>query len=165
MISLRLPYPISANRYWASRVMQVKGTQTWRAMTYVTPEAKAYKERVGWIARAQGIREPMLGRVELAYRLYPHRPLDWQRRMRRDPLTWDDTVGCIDLGNCEKVLSDALQGVVIENDRNFWKITGERMEPDEHGARLIVWVRHRAPRELPQVDLPVPSVQADEVAQ
>ena len=153
-IRLMLPYPVSANRYWATRVMRTKATGAARAMTYVTPEARAFKERVRWLAVAQGIREPITGRVELAYHLHPHRPLDWQRRMRRDPLAWDDTVECLDLGNCEKVLSDALQGTVIENDRWIWRLTGERMEPDEHGARLVVWVRPMPPREPPQASLP-----------
>ena len=154
MIRLCLPYPVSANRYWATSVMRVKATGTWRAQTYVTPEAKAFKERVRWHALAQGVREPITGRVELAYRLYPRRPQEWQRRMRRDPLAWDDSVECIDLGNCEKVLSDALQGTVIENDRWIWRLTGERMEPDEYGARLLVWVRPMPPRETPQASLP-----------
>ena len=155
MIRLCLPYPISAYRYWATSVMRVKATGTWRAMTYVTPEAKAFKERVRWIARAQGIHEPIKGRVELAYRLHPQLPQDWQRRMRLAPFAWDETVKCLDLGNCEKVLSDALEGVVIENDRWIWRLTGERMEPDEHGARLVVWVRPMPPREPPQAALPV----------
>ena len=38
-ISLTLPYPISANRYWASRVIRSKKTGKWLSMTYVTPEA------------------------------------------------------------------------------------------------------------------------------
>lgn len=157
MIRLDLPYPISANRYWASRVIRVKGTMSWRAMTYVTPEAEAYRQQVKWLAHAAGVRAPITGRVELAYRLYPHRPDDWQKRMRLDPINWDDTVQCIDLGNAEKVMSDALQGVVIENDRRTWRLGGERMEPDAKGARLVVWVRNIPRQEHPQGALRYPS--------
>lgn len=153
MIKLTLPYPISANRYWASRVIQVKGTKTWRAMTYVTPEAVAFKQQVRAIARVAGVREPIQGRVELAFRLYPHQPLDWVRRSRRDPLNWDDDIRCMDLGNCEKVMSDALQGTVIDNDCWIWRQTGERMEPDADGERLVIWVRSLPPRVHPQIDL------------
>jgi crossover junction endodeoxyribonuclease RusA len=89
---------------------------------------------------AAGIRKPLAGRMEIAYRLYPGRPLDWRARMRKDPL-WADGVRCIDLGNANKVLEDALNGTVIEDDRWTWRLTGEKMEPDADGARLVVWVR------------------------
>lgn len=71
-------------------------------------------------------------------RLFPNRPQDWARRARRDPAGWDDTVQCIDLGNCEKVLSDALNGVVWADDKQLRRIVLERMEPDARGARLEV---------------------------
>ena len=96
MITLELPYPISANRYWASRVVTPKGGRP-MALTYVTPEAKSFKERVGWLAKAAGIRTPLQGRVAIAYYLHPHRPLDWERRLRKDPLSWEDTVQCLSL--------------------------------------------------------------------
>ena len=143
MIELVLPYPISANRYWATRVIKAKATGKWMAMTYVTPEAKTYKDQVAKVARAAGIGAPLVGRFEMAVRLYPHRPLDWQKRMRQLGDAWDDSVQCIDLGNCEKVLSDALQGNVFDNDKAARRIVLERMEPDEHGARLVVRIAAR----------------------
>ena len=141
MITLALPYPISANRYWASRVIKAKATGQWMAMTYVTPEAKAYKKSIGWIARQAGVRQPLSGRIRLHAELFPHRPLDWQRRMRKLGELWDDSVQCIDLGNAEKVMSDALQGVVIADDCMFRRIVLDRMEPDALGARLVVRVK------------------------
>jgi len=36
------------------------------------------------------------------------------------------------------VLLDALKGVAFEDDRWVRRLTSERMEPDEHGARVIV---------------------------
>jgi crossover junction endodeoxyribonuclease RusA len=138
-ITLTLPYPISANRYWASRIIKAKATGKYMSLTYVTPEAKAYKEQVAWIARAAGIREPIDGRVEVSIRLYPHRPLDWQKRMRIHGAHWDDTVQCIDLGNCEKVLADALQGTVYTDDKWIWDEHKKRMEPDGE-ARVVVTI-------------------------
>jgi len=138
MITLVLPYPISANRYWAHRVVRNKGTGQPMALTYVTPEAKAYREQVGLLARVAGVRKPITGRVRLHAELYPHRPQDWQRRMRKLGEAWDDSVQCIDLGNAEKVMSDALQGIVIADDCMFRRILLERMEPDDKGARLVV---------------------------
>lgn len=150
-IALVLPYPISANRYWATRVITPKGGGRPMAMTYVTPEAKAYKEQVGWIARAAGVTTPMTCRVSLDIRLYPHRPQDWERRMRRDPVLWDDTVQCIDLGNAEKVLGDALQGIVYDDDKRIWQHTKKRMEPDGV-ARIEVTIARILPA-TPQMEI------------
>jgi crossover junction endodeoxyribonuclease RusA len=139
MIELTLPYPISANRYWASRVIKSKATGKWMAMTYVTPEAAEYRKAVARIATAAGIAKPFDWRVSVELDLYPHRPLDWARRARKSPATWDDDVQCIDLGNAEKVLSDALQGIVFADDRWIWDLHKRRMEPDGE-SRVIVRV-------------------------
>ena len=63
---------------------------------------------------------------------------------------WDDTVQCIDLGNAEKVLSDALQGIAFENDAQLWRHTHERAEPDEFGARVLVTITRYPARVTPQ---------------
>lgn len=110
------------------------------AMTYVSTEAKNYKAQVGWLAKAAGIRAPIMGRVAIGIQLYPKRPLDWEKRAEKNPLGWDDTVQCIDLDNANKVLLDALKGVVIEDDKWVRKINAERMEPDGE-ARVVVTVR------------------------
>lgn len=156
MIQLTLPYPCSANRYWASRVIKAKASGKWMAMTYITPEAKAYREQVALIAASAGIRAPLVGRVELLLQLYPHRPLDWKTRMRKLGAAWDDTVQCIDLGNAEKVLSDALQGVVIGDDKTFRRIVLERMEPDDGGGRVVATIRSIAVHQ-PQASLLEPA--------
>lgn len=138
MIRLTLPIPPSSNRYWATRVMGR------RAITYVTSEAKAYREDVAWRARLAGV-QPIDGRVALTIHLYPHRPQDWAKRQRKAPETWDDTVRAIDLGNCEKVLSDALNGVAWIDDSQHRRIVLERMPPDERGARVEVEIEAIAP--------------------
>lgn len=138
MILLTLPYPPSANRYW--RTSAFRG----HARTYLSAEAKAYREEAAWRARIAGVR-PIEGRVALTVRLFPHLPKDWQRRARKDPETWDDTVQCIDLGNCEKVLSDALNGVAWLDDKQHRRIVLERMPPDDGGARLEVEIEALAP--------------------
>jgi crossover junction endodeoxyribonuclease RusA len=140
---LTLPYPPSSNRYWATRIYQDKHTRQWLSMTYITDDARAYREQVAWIAKAAGIRTPIAGRYELRVRLYPDRPQDYLRRQRKEGETWDDSVRCIDLGNAEKVMSDALNGVAWQDDKLLRHYVAERMEPDEHGARLVVWVRPR----------------------
>lgn len=133
-IIMTLPYPISANRYWRTRVAGKL------AITYVSAEAKAYKEDVAWRVKMAGIKAPIAGRVAIGVQLYPNRPQDWEKRMRRDPLTWDDTVQCIDVDNANKVLLDSLKGVAIDDDKWVRRIIAERMEPDAAGARVVVTI-------------------------
>ncbi|MEN7529318.1 RusA family crossover junction endodeoxyribonuclease [Cupriavidus sp. DL-D2] len=146
-IVLTLPYPVSANRYW--RTYMPKGFKA--PVTTLSAEAKAYKSEVGWLAKAAGIRSPLVGRVAVAYTLYPNRPQDWQKRQRRDGASWDDSVQCIDLDNAQKVLMDALKGIVFEDDRWVRRITAERAEPDGEG-RLVVTITAIEP-ELVQAGL------------
>lgn len=152
MIELTLPYPISANRYWETRVVKAKASGRTMALTYVSKEAKEFKEHVGWLARAAGVRAPIAGRVAISYTLHPHRPLDYLRRMKRDPAGWEDTVQCIDLDNAQKVLLDALKGVVIDDDRWVRSIVAVRGEPVE-GGRLVVQVSEVVPVAQAQRDL------------
>jgi crossover junction endodeoxyribonuclease RusA len=133
--TLVLPYPISANRYWRSYVP--KGWT--RSVTAPSAEAKAYKNEVRWIAKGAGIRAAIVGKVQLSIWLYPHRPQDAEKRMRKLGGEWDDSVQCIDLDNANKVLIDALTGVVIQDDSFVRRIESERMEPDGK-ARVVVEV-------------------------
>lgn len=138
MIRLTLPTPVSANRYWASRVAKVNGKPM--PIVYVTTEAKDYRKTVASLAFAQGVTKPIAGRVAVTLQLYPHRPLDWQKRQRQHGAAWDNTVQCIDLTNAEKVLMDALNGLAFEDDKRVFRYAAERMEPDEHGARVVITI-------------------------
>lgn len=134
MIRLTLPYPISANRYW--RTALVCG----RPQTYPSKEAKEFKDAVLWLCKAAGVRAPIAGRVAISVQLYPNRPQDFKTRMRKHGAAWDDTVMCLDLDNANKVLLDALKGVAIEDDKWVRRLSSERMEPDEHGARVVLTI-------------------------
>ena len=135
MIVLTLPYPISANRYW-------RPVNLGKHISIVpTKEAKQYREQVGWIARGAGARQPLTGRISVDLKLYPHRPQDWKTRQRKLGAAWDDSVQCIDLTNAEKVLMDALNGVAFLDDKQVRRYTAERMEPDEHGARVVLTIQ------------------------
>lgn len=133
MITATLPWPVSANVYWRTRV--VKGV----AMTYVSAEAKAFKEQVGWLLRAAGCTHPIEGRVAVSLTLYPHRPLDWEKRMRKFGAAWDDSVRSIDLDNAIKVTLDALKGIAFEDDAWVRRIEAKRAEPDGE-ARVVVTI-------------------------
>lgn len=144
-ITLTLPYPISANRYWRP----VKLGQ--HISIVPTKEAKQFRSSVALICKAQGVRQPITGRVQVEVKLYPHRPLDWQKRMRQQGATWDDSVMCIDLDNANKVLLDSLKGVAIDDDKWVRRIVAERMEPDGE-SRVVVTITPLAV-EAPQLDL------------
>lgn len=144
-IMLTLPYPVSANVYWRTRVAGKL------AITYVSAEAKAYKAAVLALARAVGVIEPIAGRVQIEIWLYPHRPQDWQKRQRQHGANWDDTVRSIDLDNANKVLLDSLKDVVIEDDSWVRRIASQRMEPDAHGARVVV--------RITAIDVPKPQLE------
>lgn len=137
MIELTLPYPVSANRYWASRVIKAKASGQWMSMTYITGEAKSYKSEVGWLAKAAGIRCPLLGRINLEYTLHPKRPQDWERRQRKDPSGWEDTVQCMDLDNAQKVLLDSLKEIVFGDDKWVRRIVAQRGEPREQACVVV----------------------------
>lgn len=158
MIELALPYPISANRYW-------RPVNIGKHVTIVpTKEAKAYREAVGWQARAAGVKL-ITGRVSVEIELYPHLPNDWQKRQREHGDAWDDTVQCLDLDNANKVLLDALKGVAFDDDRWVRSLSSRRMEPDFNGARVVVRIAPVAYLQ-PQIglDLPVPPDPAREAA-
>lgn len=135
MIVLTLPYPLSANRYW--RPVRIGAHIT----IVPTKEAKAYRADV---AQRCAHLSPIAGRIAIAVRLYPHRPQDFATRQRKLGDAWSDTVQCIDLDNANKVLLDALKGIAFDDDKWVRKLTSERMEPDEHGARVVVAIAQLA---------------------
>jgi crossover junction endodeoxyribonuclease RusA len=138
-VKVTLPYPISSNRYWASRIVKPKDGKAF-VSTYVTPEAKQFKESAGWLLKAAGVRQPIAGRVQVDLQLWPHRPLDWAKRARLDPLYWADTVQRIDCDNAIKVCLDALKDIAFGDDRCVWKASIEVMEPDGRDACLVVTI-------------------------
>lgn len=144
-ITLTLPYPLSANRYW--RPVKLGA----HISIVPTTEAKAFRKDIAARCRDQGVHAPLAGRVHIDVKLYPARPQDWQRRMRVDGAAWDDTVRCIDIDNANKVLLDALKDVAIEDDKWVRRLTSERMEPDGE-ARVVVTIT-AMPVAQPQADL------------
>lgn len=121
-------------------------------VTTLSQEAKSYKQQVGWIAKAAGVLKPITGRVQIGITLYPHRPQDWQARMRKHGAAWDDTVQCLDLDNAQKVLLDSLKGIAFGDDKWVRKIDAARAEPDAQGARVVVTVTP-LPVETPQLQM------------
>lgn len=148
MIELTLPYPLSANRYWQTRVLPGKSF----AITHPSTEAKKYKKEIARIANAQGVK-PILGQVQYELELYPHLPLDWKKRAKLDPVWWDMTVMCIDLDNARKVLLDALNGIAWTDDSMICHDEGWRMVPDGE-ARCVLRIKpyERAHPQMPMFE-------------
>ena len=134
-VTLTLPYPVSTNMYW--RTYMPKGFKA--PVTTLSKEAKEYKATVARIAREHGVVSPIKGRVAVSYTLFPKSPQDYARRMKADPLRWDDIVQCLDLDNALKVMLDSLKGVVFDDDKWVRRILAERAEPDGE-ARLVVTI-------------------------
>jgi crossover junction endodeoxyribonuclease RusA len=151
VITLVLPYPISANRYWTSRAVTKTGASRPMVITHPSSEAQAYKREVMQRCFAAGVLEPLRGRVGISVQLFPNRPLDFKTRMRKHGNSWDDTVMCLDLDNANKVLLDSLKGVAIEDDKWVRELISKRMEPDGEGRVVVRIVQLEVPN--PQLEI------------
>lgn len=112
---MTLPYPVSANRYWRHA----------RGMTFLSKEAKAYREQVAWIAKSAGAK-PEKCAVNVSLQLCPRTNKDGSASKRR-----------LDLGNCWKVAEDALNGVAWADDAQVHKLTMEIGYACEGGALIV----------------------------
>lgn len=115
-----LPNPISANRYWRHG----------NGKTYLSKEARAFKNLVMERAISQkGYWSTLEGEVHVRYVYHPKaRQKESDARHRR-----------LDLGNVEKVLSDALQGIAFHDDYQIVKLTIDLGEPVKGGAIVAEW--------------------------
>lgn len=129
-ITLRLPYPVSSNRYWRSFVP--KGSP--RAIVTRSPEANAFINHVAWLAKAAGCK-PTDKPIELHITLIGPEFITYNlpgkagtRRKAGPPM---------DLSNCLKVAEDALQGIAYTNDRQVKAISMRYAEPEGDGALIV----------------------------
>lgn len=116
MVRLKLPYPVSANRYW----------RIWRNKAVRSAEATAYKSVVCRIAQEAGVM-PSEGSVAVCLRLIP--------KVNKDGSA-NKTV--IDLDNALKVTLDSLQGIAYENDKQVRRIVAEYGSEPVAGGGLVV---------------------------
>lgn len=136
-ITVRLAYPVSANRYWRTYVLPGKAGAKSRVVTHLSSEAQAYKRDVGQRALIAGIRRPTTDWLALELTLHPPEPQDAAARARKLGPLWHLKVRCLDMGNAEKVASDALQGIVFENDAQVVDLHIRRGMPVPDGALVV----------------------------
>lgn len=108
MMTLTLPLPPSANRYW----------RNYRGRMVVSDEAKTYKLAAGWTAKAQGA-ELLDGEVSMVMKFY---------RARKSG----------DLDNKIKVTLDALQGVIYADDSQVVELHAYRYDDKDNPRVEIV---------------------------
>jgi crossover junction endodeoxyribonuclease RusA len=97
-LTLTLPYPPSANRYW----------RNYRGITVTSEEARAYKQEVGYRARTAGL-TPLQGDVILRLDIYRPRKVG-------------------DLDNRIKLLIDSLNGFAWGDDSQIVEIHARRFD-------------------------------------
>lgn len=112
MATVKLPYPISANRYWRRS----------GHFLHVSAEAKKYKRDAHLLAIAAKIR-PIDGAVFMSVRVSP--------RLTKKGA---ESKVLLDLDNCLKVLIDCLIGIAYADDKQVRKIVAEYVEPIEGGG-------------------------------
>lgn len=117
MTTIRLPYPVSANRYWRNM----------RGRMIRSAEANSYRSAVAGIARKAEIR-PLAGFVELGMTYHPKTTKKGAASRVR-----------LDLDNCIKVVLDALNSVAYADDKQVIKLWAEIGQPIDGGG-LTVWV-------------------------
>jgi Holliday junction resolvase RusA-like endonuclease len=112
-ISLVLPYPPSANRYWRFVVVRE------RALVLLSGEARAYKKAIATIAKAK-VPHPMTGPLSVYLRIFRPRKAG-------------------DLSNRIKVVEDALNKVCYADDNQIERIVAERFE-DKNNPRVEILI-------------------------
>lgn len=116
-MTIQLPYPPSANRYW----------RIFRNRAVLSAEATEYKRVAKVTAICCGVKAPSSDDLlSVVVVLHP--------KQKRDG-TASKTV--IDLDNSLKVALDSLQGTVYENDRQIVEIHAAYGEPKDGGGLTV----------------------------
>lgn len=113
---IRLPYPVSANRYWRS----------FRGMTVRSKEADEYKRIAAHHAYVAGWRV-VDGPVSVAITLHPKATKAGKASATR-----------MDLDNCIKVTLDALNGVAYLDDKQVVRLLAEVGSPVASGGLSVL---------------------------
>lgn len=117
-MTIVLPYPPSANKYW----------HAWRGRVVKSDHAREYQRSVRLRALVAGALRPLSGSVVLDIVVYRPRQIG-------------------DLDNCLKVALDALKGIVFIDDRQVVEFHARRRD-DPKNPRMEVSAREESQEEL-----------------
>lgn len=146
-ITIVMPWPISSNKYWRSRIVTPKHGKPF-VNVYVSPEAKEYVASVKHIAHRMRLTKPFRGRLHIDIDVFPHRPQDYKKRIKDHGDVWADTVSCVDIDNAIKVTLDSLKGIAFVDDRQVFSLSTVRHNPDDKPKRLVIRIERLAPEPL-----------------
>lgn len=124
-MTLSLPYPVSANRYWRTNG---------KTGVYLSAEAKAYKRQVRAIAIACGVLNPMTGPVEVEALFHA--------RITKDG---NESGVVLDLDNVTKVLLDAMNNLVYVDDKQIRRYLVEFAQPIDGGGLTVTVSPRKSP--------------------
>ena len=116
MITIKLPYPVSTNRYW----------RNFKGRMVRSSEANSYKSQAGWIAKTCGVNLTE-NPVRMHIKLHP---------MATKAGLASKT--CIDLDNALKVAIDALNGIAYVDDKQVQMIVAEVSTPLTDGGLTVL---------------------------
>ena len=136
-VTIVLPYPISANRYW----------RTFRNRMVRSKEAQTFRTKA--MAACAAVRAPTYtGYVAVQIRLLPKLTKAGKASLR-----------LMDLDNALKVTIDSLQGCVIVDDSQIRQISAEYGPPVLNGGVELTVRKFPPPALAPQTNSPIPEME------
>lgn len=110
----------------------VRGT----GRTYTPEQTARYEDKLQYLMRKEwGERAPLAGPVELTIRIQSPIPVSWSKR-RRTEANGSPATGKPDVDNVLKIVSDAGNGVLWNDDAQIFAVIVTRHYADEPGMMV-----------------------------
>lgn len=94
---------------------------------YTDEKTRIYEELVGKCARAaMGAAEVLETPTAVRITAFYYMPISWSKKKRQLAMLGEIVPGKPDLDNISKSILDAIQGIVIDDDKNVIKLTVEK---------------------------------------
>jgi Holliday junction resolvase RusA-like endonuclease len=94
---------------------------------YTDLNTRTYEELIARQARAaMGATEMLETPTAVRIHAYYYMPISWSKKKRKQAMEGEIVPGKPDLDNISKSILDAIQGIVIDDDKNVIKLTVEK---------------------------------------
>jgi Holliday junction resolvase RusA-like endonuclease len=94
---------------------------------YTDLNTRTYEDLIARQARvAMGATEVLLTPTAVRIHAYYYMPISWSKKKRKQAMEGEIVPGKPDLDNISKSILDAIQGIVIDDDKNVIKLTVEK---------------------------------------